>query len=219
MNENPFKYNPLGIDQARRIMMPEERRALRERLHIGKPRIAGSEDWEKLRDFRLAALDSEDRRKLATSKRDLLSVKGRTEQQWKDVFRDGKGEDGVDRFTVFIPSDTEIAGMGRAENREGIWELYNLYVEKKFRGIGISSEITAVRLNEIRVRGGKLVKTHIKEGNTESLGNAQSFGFKRVATTVGKLQEIWNRGFYRMVLEDVNAPEVVKRINEVLNNA
>jgi len=207
MNENPFK-----IGQAPKSMSREQQRAERERLHIEEPRKATPEDLEKLIAFRLAAYESEDRNKIVSSQEEYLRVKNRTHQEWEDIFLESG-----DRFTLLVSSGSEVVGMARAEFSKDVWELYNLFVKKEFRGIGISSIITARLLNEIRARGGKEIRAYVKEGNIESLANAESFGLRKVDTILGKLKKTLSKGFWEMKLADVNAPEVVKRINEVLD--
>jgi len=212
MKEDPFKsYNPLGLSnptEKRKTLA--EKKAAQERLHI-EARIARPDDWEKLRDFRLAMLDTEGQ-KIGVSDKEAQKIKGRTDQEWQNVFREGE-----DRFSVLVLSSSDVVGIGRAINQKEIWWLFNLGVKMEFRGIGIGSRITAMRLNEIQARGGKEVWIYVQDTNTESIKNAESFGFRIVDTVSEKLSRIWNKGLRRMKLEDVNAPKVVARINEVLD--
>ena len=211
MKEDPFKsYNPLGLSNStEKRKTPTEQKAAQEKLHI-EAGIARPEDWEKLRDLRLAILDS-DGEVAASSEKEILKIKKRTDQEWKNVFF-GEG-----RFSVLVSSGSETAGMGRANKYQGHWYLFNLGVKKEFRGIGLGATITALRLQEIGARGGKEVYAFVKDGNIESIKNAESFGFRRINTLLAKMKKAWNSGFALMKLDDVNAPEVVERINEVLN--
>ena len=51
--------------------------------------------------------------------------------------------------------DSEVVGMGRTEKCKGIWHLFNLGVKDEFRRARIGAKLTAIRLNEIKMRGGK----------------------------------------------------------------
>jgi len=150
MSENPFKPISLGIDQTRKSMSREEQRAERESLHIEEPRKATPKDLEKLIAFRLAAYESEDRGKIVSSQEEYLRVKNRTHQEWEDIFLESEN-----RFAMLVSNGSEVVGMARAEFSKDVWELYNLFVKKGFRGIGISSIITVMLLKEIQARGGR----------------------------------------------------------------
>ena len=210
--ENPFKNKPPETAPARKMLSPAEQRAERERLHIKAPRKATPADLDRLIKFRLAALEGKDRKNMTTSEREYKRIKNRTHEEWANIFADNE-----ERFTILVENDSDIIGAGRAEIRERIWELYNLSVEEGFRRLGIGKQITATRLNEIRIRGGKEVKTHIREGNDPSLGNVGFFGFKRIDSLLGRLQEKLDMGFGEVRLADVNDPEVIRKISEVLD--
>jgi len=174
-----------------------------EKLNV-ETRIAVPEEWEKLRDFRLNLLDDESGNSYVANSRQVREIKQRTDEQWKDILF------GKDKFSVLALKDSEVVGMGRTEKKKGIWHLYNLGVKNEFRRARIGAKLTAIRLNEIKMRGGKEVHTFISKRNVPSLKNAESFGFKRVKTLLGWLKNL-------MILDDVNNPITTKRIEEILN--
>ncbi|MBU0998936.1 GNAT family N-acetyltransferase [Patescibacteria group bacterium] len=182
-----------------------------EKLNV-KIRMAKPEDWKELRDFRLEIINN-DGKKMGVQDDEIPEIKNRTDQDWKNIFLEKENQ-----FTVVLVStDSKIIGIGRADRWEKAWYLGYLFVRKEFRGIGLSSKITAARLNEIRSRGGKEVWTFIKEGNTESLRNARSFGFEKDNTFLPEESQGLDKDICKMILINVNDPKVVKKIDEVLN--
>ncbi len=174
-----------------------------EKLDI-ETRIAIPKEWKKLRDFRLNLLDDESGNSYVATSRQIREIKKRTDEQWKDILF------GKDKFSVIALKDSEVVGMGRAEKYKGIWHLFNLGVKDEFRRARIGAKLTAIRLNEIKIRGGKEVYIFVSKRNVPSLKNAESFGFRRDNT-------FWGRVRNRMILDDVNNPITTKRIEEVLN--
>ncbi|MFA5750938.1 MAG: GNAT family N-acetyltransferase [Candidatus Paceibacterota bacterium] len=184
-----------------------------------KVRLARPEEWQKLRDFRFKIFDEDTEGNIA-SPRGIRKMKQRTDEEWKDAFF------GKDILTYEALVGSEIVCIGRIKKEKEIWYLFNLGTLKEFRGRHIAAKLTATRLNEIKVWGGKEVRAIIKKGrlikketkegtivvkkgNFESQENAKSFGFKRVNTLYGYLRNL-------MVLDDVNNPITTKRIEEIL---
>jgi len=173
--------------------------------------IARPEDWEKFKQLKLESFTGEDAKMFGITPDDK---DGRLE---KERSMDYKGWSerlaGEYVFGVLAWSGSDAVGMGLAKrvgkdkNKE--WYMYSGYIKPDFRG-GIGKKLFAIRLNEIRNRGGKKVSVGVKTINARSIHIITSFGFKRVEE--GSSDE----GFY-LELDDVNAPEVVKKIDEVLN--
>ena len=87
-------------------------------------------------------MDDESNNSYVATPRQIREIKRRTDEQWKDILF------GKDKFSVLALGDSRVVGMGRAEKKKEIWYLYNLGVKNEFRGAGIGSKISAIRLNE-----------------------------------------------------------------------
>ena len=167
-------------------------------------RMAIPEEWKELKNFRLNLLNNERGNSYVATPRQVREIKRRTDEQWKDILF------GKDRFSVLALNDSGVVGMGRAEKKKDVWYLYNLGVKKELRGARIGAKLTAIQLNEIKVRGGKELRIFVSKRNVPSLKNAESFGFRRDNTLWGKLINL-------MILDDINNPITTRRIEEVLN--
>ncbi len=192
----------MGKDQFDTPPLSEKGENSSKKLYV-EVKIALPEEWKELRDFRLNLLNNEGGNRHVASPRQIREIKERTEEEWKDILF------GKDKFSVIALRGSEVVGMGRAEKIKGIWHLFNLGVKSEFRRARIGARLTAIRLIEIKTRGGKEVRIFINKKNAPSLKNAESFGFKRDNTLWGKLKN-------RMILDDVNNPITTNRIEEVL---
>ncbi|MFA6585538.1 MAG: GNAT family N-acetyltransferase [Candidatus Paceibacterota bacterium] len=191
-----MENNPFNIQ-----LPPDKKENSNEKTKV-EVRLALPEEWKELRDFRLDLLNEESDNSYVATPRQIREIKKRTDEQWKDILF------GKDRFSV-AARNSKVVGMGRAEKKEGIWYLYNLGVKKELKRKGIGSSVTAVRLKEIEIRGGKEVHIFINKKNEPSLKNAESFGFKRDNTLLGRLKGL-------MIIDDIDNPITAKRIKEVL---
>jgi len=189
----------------------EKPQLYKERFDI-KIRLATAEDWQAYKDLRLEAINGPDALMMGfvpKSERDDAKREmeiNKTEADWrKDLSRE-------DTFCVLFFSGTRAVGMGWAKKnkREGNWQMFSGYLKKEFRDSNIGKKIFATRLKEIMVRGGRRVTLAVKADNNISIHIAESFGFKRV----GENNDTF--GFF-MTLEDVNNPETIQKIDEVLN--
>ncbi|MFA5840861.1 MAG: GNAT family N-acetyltransferase [Candidatus Paceibacterota bacterium] len=192
MAENPFK----------------NKQSNQEKLEV-RVEIAKSDDWMVCKELRVIMCKGDDAEMFGITREGREEIikeeEAESENEWKEKLS------GDSAFGVLAWSDSKPIGIGLAKRREekGDWYIYSGYVKPDSRG-GVGKKILATRLEEIQRRGGKKVMLGVKATNATSISIAESFGFKKVEYAENK------EGFY-MELEDVNAPEVIKKINEVLN--
>lgn len=179
-----------------------------EKLDI-KIRVAGLEDWEIFKSLKVESLESGDSRFFGSSEEDNLArldeIKKSDQKFWEEKLS------GDDSFGVLALNQNEPIGIGlaRRDDQLGGWYIISGFVKEDFRG-GIGKKIFAARLREIVNRGGKKVAVHAKKFNERSIHIAESFGFQ-------KIRESSDHQRFIFELEDVSNPEVIKKINEVLN--
>lgn len=172
-------------------------------------RLASPKDWKECKKLRVMVIKGKD-----------AEMFGITPEEREEIIKEEEAEDekeweekllGSDAFGVLAWNGSNPIGIGLAKKREekGDWYIYSGYVKPDSRG-GVGKKMFSMRLEEIRKRGGKKVMLGVKAINKISISIAESFGFKKAEYVDEK------DGFY-MELEDVNAPEVIKKIDEVLN--
>jgi len=191
----------------------ENQSSKQEKLDI-RVEIATEKDWEACRDLRMNAIDSSDAEMLGftsgeeKSEKKKLQEKIKTEADWK------KELSSLDIFWVLSWEGSQVVGQGLAKKREEQkdWWMGSGYIknEEDFRGKGIGKKMFAVRLNEIKKRGGEKVRMGVKAANHTSIHIAELFGFKKV------VEDSDDIGFL-MELKNVNDLAVIKKIDEVLN--
>ncbi len=188
MNEDPFKSK-------------QERSSVR--IEVATPRY-----WKEFKKLRLEAVTGRDAKMFGVNvntPEKLAQEVGRTDLQWQEelVLKD--------KFTILAWAGKEAIGMGRAERFEklGVWYMFAGYVRPEFRG-GLGKKIFAKRLKEIIKQGGGIVRMRSKTYNSVSIGLAESFGFSKKFEDTSDDEVV-------MELRDLKSPEVVKKIEEVLN--
>lgn len=200
MNENPFE-NPTPKQEK------FEAPAGPEQLEI-KMRIATSEDWKAYKDLRLLEISGKDREMFGSNLKMRIKEKIKSDQQWQhDLSR-------KDMFILLSLNNSGPVAMSLAAedhkiSEEGVWHIGWAYVKEDFRGKGIQSKMIAARLLEIKARGGKKVTALVKFNNKKSLDNLEAFGFKNVGSS--------EHDEFLMELGDLDSPELIKKIEEVLN--
>ena len=174
----------------------EERLAIR--VELAKPN-----DWEACKKIRLHSITGPEAIVMGMTPERLQEEMNKTEEQWREE------TSSEEMFSVLSWDGSEPVGLGRAKKvEEGLWRVRNGYVNEKFRGIGIQPRMIALRLQEIIKRGGNKAVTGIRTDNPVSLHNVYKFGFKIVDVQ----DEVW-----ATLESDLTDPEVIKKINEVLN--
>lgn len=172
-------------------------------------KLASVDDWQACKELRLMMCKGNDAKMFGITPENREEIikeeEAESEKEWKEKL----SGDGV--FGVLAWSGSEPIGTGFAKRREDKedWFIYSGYVRPGFRG-GVGKKIFAARLFEIIKRGGKKVVLGVKAINATSIHVAESFCFKKVEENSSY------EGFY-MELKDVNDPEVVRKINGVLN--
>ena len=170
------------------------------RIEVATPRY-----WKEFKKLRLEAITGPDSKMFGVDTPEKLAQEQeRTDLGWQEEMAL------KDKFVMLAWMGKEAVGMGRAKKMEapGVWYMYAGYVAPKFRG-GTGKKIFATRLKEIIKRGGKIVRMKAHLINLKSIGLAESFGFKKVAESP--------EDGVTMELRDLKSPEVVKKIEEVLN--
>ena len=177
---------------------PMEKLAVSVRLATSSP-----EDLEAFKELRHLALTGKDS--------EMFGMSSHPEQVEEERNRTDL-ELSENKFIVLSFESSRAIGIGIARKREkeDDWWMGAGYIREDCRGRGIGKKMFAKRLQEIINRGGRKVTLAVKAVNAKSIHIAESFGFKKVDEGAS------DEGFY-MQLENVNNPEVVKKINEVLN--
>lgn len=168
------------------------------RVEIAKP-----EDWQACKELRLLSITSVDARMLGQTPEEVEKQLNKSEEEWR------KETASDEMFSVLAWKGSEPVGLGRVKKVEGeeVWRIRNGYVKEGSRNMNIQTKMIALRLREILNRGGVKAVTGIRVDNPTSIHNAEKFGFKIVET---------EDGWHHMKL-DLTDPEVIKKINEVLN--
>ena len=200
MNEDIFKKQP-GYNK--------------EKLQV-KVELATPENWKECKRLRLLELTGEDAEMFGAGPKHpekLEEEQKRGEKEW----REDLSPENKDVFFVLSWKGPNAVGLGRASQRgEGVWRMAWGYTEKSFRKQGFGTKNFALRLKNIIERGGKKVTIGVKANNKDSISLAKSFDFKTDDTIPIKLQKMFKYSGYNMEL-DLSNPEVIKKINEVLN--
>ncbi|MFA6353797.1 MAG: GNAT family N-acetyltransferase [Candidatus Paceibacterota bacterium] len=193
MDENPFKNQ--------------------EKLNT-KVEIAKREDWEELKKLRLFAIKSKDGHFFGVTDKSVKEEETQSEEAWNKYFFDNNGFVAISRY------GSEIVGMGMAfknNDEENFWRMRSNYLKPEFRKMGLGLKMFATTLNEIRKSGGKKVSLNIEVGNKESMGIALKFGFKIINSKSVKLETGEEFKYDNLDLENLDDPEVIKKIDDVLN--
>ncbi|HEV7423784.1 MAG TPA: GNAT family N-acetyltransferase [Candidatus Paceibacterota bacterium] len=204
----PIPSNSIGYNEMELDLTPTDKKLKpdQEKLNI-EIRLANAEDWEACRDLRIEAVTGEDAKMFGVTpeNREKRIIKEtRNKDEWISRLTD-KG------FGFLAWNGSEAVGVGLAikDNINDEWFMYGGYVRENTRG-GVGRKIFAMRLNEILKRGGHRVTMGVKVINGKSIHIAESFGFKRIEKDASP------EGFF-MLLEDVNNPEVIGKINQAIN--
>lgn len=187
-----------------------------EKLDI-KIELATPNEWEECKKMRIDLLTSSDANMIVSTqnkiKDKLKKEEKKGEKEWKEELSD------ANKFTFLSKNGLEPIGIGRAEKKKkGVWVLYNGYIKKEFQEKGIGKRMFAMRLREIIKRGGTKAVVCIKLNNDKSMNIAKYFDFKSknifLASVMAKkiLLPEW-----KIFETDLTNPEVIKKIDEVLN--
>lgn len=174
-----------------------------EKLNI-KIEIATPKDWEDCKKIVLEGITGNDAQMFGLTQEKIENVKERTREIWRDFLEEDENE-----FVLLCRDNSETIGIITAKKENQEWYVGSLYIKENFRRKGIGAKLFATCLNEIRNRGAEKITLGIKANNFKSINLVSSFHFKRLEDS----SEAW---FY-MLLDNVNDPEVIKKINEVLN--
>ncbi len=199
MNENIFK----------------NQQAKQERLLV-KVELAKPENWKECKELRLLELTDDTAEMFAAGPKHpekLEEEQKRGEKEW----REDLSPENKSMFFVLSWHNSNAVGLGRAiQKTEGIWHMGWAYTKKEFRKKGFGTKNSARRLKEIIERQGKKVTIAVKATNKESISIAKNFGFESDDKIPTKLQKVFKyRGYYMEL--DLTNPEVIKKINDVLN--
>ena len=181
-----------------------------------KTELAIPDEWEECHKFRFKSLSEDDACMFTDNPEAMLQIESKTgEKEWRGEISSPNS------FVVLSKKGTEVVGMGRAKKRDlgdHIWALRTDYVFKEHRKQGIAREIFAIRFKEILKRGGKKVCAFIRDDNPGSFRNAEFFGCQKLDKKRGKAKYNLEEGDVWSAWElDLTNPELINKINEVLN--
>ncbi len=203
-----MKQNPL-----------ENKKSKQEKLDV-RIEVAKLDDWEAYKKLRLMGISGSDSATFGITEEDKIKrIKEetlRTEKEWKaDLSRE-------DMFVLLAWNGSIPTGLVRAERKTNEWwHMGWLYVPDEFKRKGIGRKIMAAELNKIIKENGIKASGFIKDDNEKSINNLESLGGKKVDSNLtGYSKETKKRGRelgFSVYEVDLTDPEVVKKINEVLN--
>jgi ribosomal protein S18 acetylase RimI-like enzyme len=107
------------------------------------------------------------------------------------------------KFFVISKAGKFPIGMGAMrKEKPGVWHLYSVYVNKDYRGHGISKEIMSKIVEEARQRGDEKINLLVGIKQEEAIGLYTKFGFK-TTETLGKMdkKDKWVDTQYAMELD------------------
>jgi len=179
-----------------------------------KVEIATGKDLLALRDLRLLAIQSKDGHVFAATRESVEREMALTEEKWREYFFSNNGFVSVSRYGA------EIVGMNLAFEKapeENLWRMRALYIKPEFRKMGIGVRMFSMGLREIIRLGGKKVSANIEVGNKDSWNLVTKFGFKKVSSGSVELETGETFHYDDVELDDLDDPELIKKIKEVLN--
>jgi predicted GNAT family acetyltransferase len=209
MNENFINKNLIPKD------VPEVDENSSEKLDI-KFKIATPDDWEECKRMRILSLASDDGVMLGVvsgNREEILKKENeKGEKEWKDELSNSN------KIIFLLENGNESIGLSRAtQSEKGIWDLYNSYIKKEFQGHGFGKKLFATRLKEIIKHGGKKARGFLVLSNDKNLHIAKSLGAK-VVNKISAIAKYGTRTINYNVIEiNLTDPEVIKKIDEVLN--
>lgn len=172
--------------------------------------FATENDWEAVRDLRVEAITGKDQKMFIGDNPDWIKFDtDRTEKEWRDEIKDPKN------FTILSYADKKLIGMGRGwENPEvpGIYLLGHAYTKEEFRGNDFGKKNFASRIREVIRRHGIHIMLNIWKDNTTMMTLSKSFGLELRSDKPN------DKGFYTMDLSNLENPELLKKLDEVLDS-
>lgn len=193
---------------------PDVKTNTSEKLDV-KIELATPDDWESYKELRILAITGKEKRMFGSTPKQIAIAKAKSEQEWKEDLSSD------DMFVMLSKNGFEAVGMGWAKKwgkkeEERIWHMGSGYTKDDFRGKGFGIKNFASRLKNIIELGGKKVTMGVRAENKTSIGIAENFYFKTDDTIPIKLKKFFKISGFSMEL-DLTNPEVIKKIDEVLN--
>ncbi len=133
-------------------------------------RTATIEEWQVLRDIRLAALRDAPNAFGSTYARQATSV----EADWRRRISRGR------TFFAYVTevNETEPAGLVRSSQEQpGTVELVSLWVRPQARGLGVGQALVDAVINWAKARSAAFVHLWLTEGNQRALALYKRCGF------------------------------------------
>ena len=182
-----------------------------------KIELANPDDWEVCKEMRILALSSDDGDMLGVTSENIEELlrkeNEKGEKEWREELSDPNK-------LIFLPKNgVEAIGMSRVtQAKEGIWDLHNSYIKDEFQGKGFGKKLFATRLNEIIKRGGVKARGFLVLNNDRNLHIAESIFRARVVNKISAITKYGIRTIKYNVIEiNLTDPEVIKKIDEVIN--
>ena len=180
MKENPFRYNPLGLNNPKPII-PDAPKYTEEQLVI-RVEIATEKDWEAYKKIRLSALEhnayESAPKKLAKR---LEEERHKSPEKWQKDLRT------MNSIVILAWNGSEPVGMARAvRHSKEWWNLQQAYVKEEFQEgagkkiWGIGRRMFDGRLDAIERRGGSWVTLLVLKNKEDLIRKYERRGFKVV---------------------------------------
>lgn len=181
-----------------------------------KIELASPDDWEMCKKMRIMSLASDDGGMLGVTSENREEILKREEEKGEKEWREELSD--VNKI-IFLPKNgLEPIGLSRATKAtKGAWNLHNTYIEKDFQNKGFGKKLFATRLQEIIKRGGTEARGFLVHDNDKNLHIAEYFGAK-LANRISAIAKYGTRTIKYNVIElNLTDPEIINKINEVLN--
>ncbi len=131
-------------------------------------RVVTADEWELLRDVRLAALQDAPRAFGSTYAREAPF----TEEQWR-----GRFSDRAVTFFAYVRRDAGPAGLAGVLAEDGAAELVSMWVRPDSRGLGVGEALVAAAAGWVADRGFGTLYLWVTESNASARRLYQRCGF------------------------------------------
>jgi predicted GNAT family acetyltransferase len=140
-------------------------------------KLLASNDWEKLRDIRLAALQT-DPQAFAGS---FAGEQQRKEPEWRKRLED------TDRIYFTAEENGAFISLAGAKKESGdVWMLVAVHTIPAARGRGLSQAVVATVLNELKKRSVTKVELMVNTDQKDAVHIYEKAGFKITKTLTGE---------------------------------
>jgi ribosomal protein S18 acetylase RimI-like enzyme len=134
-------------------------------------KIISATDWQKLRDIRLKAMESDP----SAFGGDLIEEQTREEDEWK------KRLENKNRFYFAAEENGVFVSLaGAKEIGEKIWMISAVYTRPTYRGRGLATKLTTLVVEECKQRGVVRVELMVNIDQKDAVKIYTNLGFSQV---------------------------------------